>query len=392
VAVLYDIYRYPFRINDSSTSSTYRDTPLTLQAGKYALLGVLALILLVYAIRNRSDLARPRRVDLLLVALGSYAFIRACIAGLSNHSTASLHVVLPLVCGVPFAVAAACWVAAVPGRAATFVRAAVAFGGAVVALHALANIAEIGAWITTGRLPALAKHHGLVRFGGVWDDPNGCAAFSALVVTAILGGALQAGRRLTAIVLAAALFNIVVAWSFSGWLVLLVGLVGVGVPKFGWRRVGGALVLLAATAALFLGLAAAAGTSVSAAASSKLTSASERLQPAYHYAVPNTGTGWLIGLNNPPHLEDAFGSWLSATGAVGFALLVAWLIDLIWTISRGQRYWLLIAAVGFLAASVFVPLFLVFPVGFLVLLLVSGASSEAPQEIAARSPASAEAS
>lgn len=371
VAALYDSYRYPLRINNATTSPTYRNTPLDLQAGKYVVLAVLALILLGYVIRNRRIFAGPRSIEIALGALCGYAFVRACIASLSSHSLASLEVVLPFVCGAPFVLVATLWIIAAPGRAASFIRGAARFGGGVVLLHAIVNTAEIGAWATTGRLPALAYAHGLVRFGGLWDDPNGTAAFSALVATAVLGGALGVRRRVAAIVLTAALLNLIVAWSFSGWLLFLIGLIGVGVPRFGWRRVSGALALLGAAVALVVGLAAVSGTNIHAAAATKFDSAAQRLHLSHHFAGAGSAVGWLVGMNHPHRFEDAFGTWLSTTGVVGLALFVVWLVAALWSVARCKRYWLLVGGVGFVVASAFVPLFLVFPVGLFFLIAVS---------------------
>ena len=378
VAVLYDVYRYPFRINDTSTSPTYRSTPLALQAGKYAILGVLAVVLLVVAARNRRELARLRGVELLLLCLGSYALLRAGVATASAHSTSSLRTILPFVCGIPFALAGASWILARPGRSTSFIRATAVFGCAVIVLHAAVNVVEMALWGATGRLPALGYSHGLVRFGGIWDDPNSTAVFSALLITAVLGGVLAGRRRLAAVAVVAALFNLVVAWSFSGWLVFVIGMVGVGVPRLGWRRVAGGLALLAVAVAAVVGLAALAGTNVGSAASTKLSSARTRLGLDHHFVHLHGVGSWLAGASQPPRVEDAFGTWLSATGAVGVVLLVAWLFVALRSTLAGGLVWLVVGGVAFLVASVFVPLFLVFPISFFfVVLLAAGAGSRA---------------
>jgi hypothetical protein len=385
VAVLYDGYRYPLRINDSATSSTYRSTPLSLQAGKYAILGALALALIVVAIRNRRDLARLTRADLILLSLGSFALLRALAASVSTHSTLSVRTILPLVCGIPFALAGASWVHARAGRGAAFVRAAATFGAAVVLLHAATNVVEMGLWAAIGRLPALAYSHGLVRFGGVWDDPNSTAVFSALLITAVLGGALAGRRRLATVAVAAALFNLVVAWSFSGWLVFVVGVIGVGVPRLGWRKVVTGLAALAVAVAAIIGLAAVTGTDVGSAASTKLKSARSRLGLDHHLVHAHGVGSWLVGAARAPRVEDAFGTWLSATGVVGVVLLLVWLVVMLrWAVAWGP-VWIFVGSLGLLAASLFVPLFLVFPVGFFfVILLAAGVNLPASDVAAGR--------
>lgn len=379
VAVLYDAYRYPLRINDSSTSPTYRNTPLALQAGKYAILAVLAVVLLGVVLRQRRELARVRRGDLLLFGLGAYAVLRAGLGEVSTHSTASLHVVLPFASGIPFAVAGASWVLAKPGRSTAFVRAAALFGGAVVVLHSLVNLVEIGLWAANGRLPALAYSHGLVRFGGIWDDPNGTAAFSAFVAIAVLGGALRLPRRLVVLVLGAALFNLVVAWSFSGWLVFLIGMIGVGVPRLGWRRIAAGLTVLVAIVAAIVGLAAVTGTSVGSAAQTKLSSARQRLRLDDHLVHAHSAGAWLLGAAHPSRLEDAFGTWLSAMGLIGLMLLVVWIVWALRSVAATRRLWLLVGSLGLLVSSFFVPLFLVFPIGFFFVLVLGPGSARRPQ-------------
>jgi hypothetical protein len=374
VAVFYEAYRYPLRINDSATSPTYRNTPLAYQAGKYAILGALAIALLVVVVRNRRDLGRLGGGDLLLLVLGSYALLRGGIATAQTHSQTSLRTILPFVCGVPFALAGASWVHARAGRSTSFVRAAVLFGGAVVVLHAAVNLVEMALWATTGRLPALGYSHGLVRFGGIWDDPNSTAVFSALFITAALGGALVVRRRLALVALAAALLNLVVAWSFSGWLVFVIGMVGVGVPRVGWKKVAAGLALLAIAIAGIVGLAALTGTSIGSATSTKLSSARSRLGLDHHLVHLHGAIDWVAGAAAPPRVEDAFGTWLSATGVIGLALLVAWLVVALRSAAGPDRTWLVVASLGLLAASLFVPLFLIFPIGFLFVILLAAAA------------------
>jgi hypothetical protein len=383
VAVFYDAYRYPLRINDTATSSTYHNTPLSLQAGKYAILGALTLVLLVVVVRSRRELGRLSGADALLLALGSFVLLRAGAATVTTHASTSVRTILPFLCGIPFALAGASWVHAKAGRSAAFVRAAVVFGCAVVLLHAATNVVEMGLWATTGRLPALAYSHGLVRFGGVWDDPNGTAAFSALLITAVLGGALAGRRRLATVAVAAALFNLVVAWSFSGWLVFVVGVIGVGVPRLGWRKVVTGLAALAVAVAAIIGLAAVTGTDVGSAASTKLKSARSRLGLDHHLVHAHGIGSWLVGAARAPRVEDAFGTWLSATGVVGVVLLLAWLVVMLRSAVAWGPVWIFVGSLGLLAASLFVPLFLVFPVGFFFVILLAGGVNLPASDVAA---------
>jgi hypothetical protein len=164
----------------------------------------------------------------------------------------------------------------------------------------------------------------------------------------------------------------VVAWSFSGWLVFVIGVVGVGVPRVGWRRVAVGLTALALAMAAVVGLAVLTGTSIGSAASTKLSSARSRLGLDHHLVHVHGVVAWLAGTAQPARVEDAFGTWLSATGVIGLVFLIAWLVVALRSVVAAGRLWLLVASLGLLAASLFVPLFLIFPVSLLFVILLEG--------------------
>jgi hypothetical protein len=83
-------------------------------------------------------------------------------------------------------------------------------------------------------------------------------------------------------------------------------------------------------------------------------------------------------------VEDAFGTWLAAAGVIGLVLLAAWLVMALRSVAAGHRLWLLVGSLGLLVSSLFVPLFLVFPIGFFFVVILGAGScppvSAAPLE------------
>ena len=204
LCLVYESYRYPFRINSTLTPG-YSNTPLALQAGKYVLLATICIALLLGA---RHPLQLP---DVLLVLAAGWIGARSVAAVAASHETESFDVAAPFVFGAFVAVLLP---ALRVGRLAYLVAVA------AVVVHASANVVEINLWAFTGRLPGLSfAGDELKRFGGLWDDPNSVAVFSALVIVFLV-----ARRTHTWWLIALAAFNILVSISYSGIAALVVGL------------------------------------------------------------------------------------------------------------------------------------------------------------------------
>jgi hypothetical protein len=58
---------------------------------------------------------------------------------------------------------------------------------------------------------------------------------------------------------------------------------------------------------------------------------------------------------------------------IGLLLLLLWLVIALRSAAAADRLWLLVGALGLLVASLFVPLLLVFPVGFFLVVTLGAA-------------------
>jgi hypothetical protein len=166
VCLYYPIYRYPLQIGDEIVSAGYRDTPLLLQAGKYALIGALTALLLCCALLRRVRLPNlPVLACILYVGLIPLLF-------------------LPVTAHPPTIESGVFWLAgavllACPIDSSFAVRALRFFAWFALAFVAL----QVALFITVGRLPAVSIDDSIaIRFGGPWDDPNGFAIALALLI------------------------------------------------------------------------------------------------------------------------------------------------------------------------------------------------------------------
>ena len=384
---LYDIYRYPLRINARITSPTYADTPLALSIGKYA---AIALVTLAAARRapagwRRVAVASPRQralaaLTLWLLAIGVYHSLRA-------GGVAPFRSIAPVLCVLPLALL----LDGTPGgdRGAGLGRLWRRLAASLVLLHTCFNLAEIALWLTTGRLPALGYSGSLVRFGGVWDDPNSCAAFSSLFLVYCAARPRRFGRGELRVLVVCAALNLVVAWSFSAVIILLAGLLGVGLQ--GVRRKG----LLLAGAALAAGLTLATlplfsdasarlpviGGTVQQKLSGSIRSRQTALSHGAYFAdLPSNPGAWLIGRDAAQPNEAAPVWWVSASGLIGAALAALWVALCARAVWRTpQRDWALPAGGALLLGSLFVPYVVTFPLGaFFFLGLAALAAYAAP--------------
>lgn len=169
VMLLYNWYRYPFQISDSGTSQGYKDTPVALSLGKYLLLVLLLPGFLVSASKRAKvghlTGAHPRTQLFFSAALIYLAGVPLVFCA-ANNSTQLLDTTV-------------CWsfgflilnFGPEPDRGtAAFAKAMKAFG----LFSVLFFYFEVFLFVVFDRLPALSYAHSvIVRFGGIWDDPNG---------------------------------------------------------------------------------------------------------------------------------------------------------------------------------------------------------------------------
>jgi hypothetical protein len=171
IGLLYDSYRYPLRINSTGTSPTYADTPAWLSAGKYVLIaGVATLFVAGVRLAHKAlELYKPF-YGLMYV----YLCVAPVLYGLLIKSMETVE------SGFFFAIPTLVHLAAQRKvKATVFSR----FFVAAALLAIVTDTLQVTAFLTWGRLPALAFEHSfLVRFGGYWDDPNGFGVFLAFLL------------------------------------------------------------------------------------------------------------------------------------------------------------------------------------------------------------------
>lgn len=177
LALYYLAYRYPLQVNNALTSPTYSDTPLLLQVGKYLIFfAVLIVALLGRLARKDISLGRSALAKTLLYG---YPAAQALVAFLFTGNLWLLQTgvfflaVPPLVCS---------------RDKVLDTRKICSFLEWFVYFALVAELLQLAFFFALGRLPALAYFDSFsVRFGSVWDDPNGFAFVICLLVPFVLG-------------------------------------------------------------------------------------------------------------------------------------------------------------------------------------------------------------
>lgn len=325
VGFYYLAYRYPLRINDAGTSSTYTDTPLVLQVGKYALLAGLALLVCVLAVwfwRRQLNSWAPTWVPFLGVGLLALIPLAKGIFFQSNNLL-ELGFVFALM--VPLAVLSVRWAI----NTATLSLTIRVFTLVAVSV----NVVQIALFFTTGRLPALGYENSTsVRFGSVFDDPNGFAilipllipvvllwtriGFWRFVVIALLGISLILTQSFTGVAGAAASLCIgFVLLNWGKWKRLLIFVLTVGL-------IGAAAVIVLLNSATFL--------KVVETKAGSMEAHSGSLDVLFDLSVPT-----VLGLGQP--LGGVESSYVSLVANLGLFYTVVYTALGIWAICRYYR-------------------------------------------------------
>ena len=177
---IYYWYRYALQMNSVGTSSTYDNTPMGFQIGKY-LIGLVCFVasLLGLLVARRKLERRTAMICTYLFLFSTAAFGVTVIKALYVHGSqeegavtflVKAGYILPIVAGSLFFL-----------NSDDFLRKFARWGIVIpMVYHLIYSAIQIGLWLKTGRLPALAYRDQLVRFGGGWDDPNGFGMFLVL--------------------------------------------------------------------------------------------------------------------------------------------------------------------------------------------------------------------
>jgi len=386
-SAVYDVYRYPFRINAAATSPTYRDTPALLSAGKYAVLAVLCAYLISRVRADRRALLPANRRQALLLLLIVWLEGALLLHSVVTRSSRPFARLAPVAFVLPLAY--------LVGQPALLLRSQaralvpwLQTGALLLAVaNAAVDLAELLLFHLVGRLPALGYAGSLTRFGGIWDDPNSAGTFGALVLVYLAVGHHALQRRTAAAVAGCAAITMLLSWSFSAAVVLATGLVVACFAQFGRRpRLG----LLALAVVVLL----VAGTVTLVADASSVPLLGRDLQVKLAGSVrsrqddlarggyladhPQTPWEWLGGRHEPRPNEAAAMQWLNAAGLAGLALFVVW-IGWATLALRSAGYWprTIAIVVAIWAGSLFVPYLNIFPISvffFVGLALAGGAA------------------
>jgi hypothetical protein len=209
IAFYYLSYRYPLRINSSTTSPTYSDTPGWLQVGKYFLIGIV-LAATAMGVTTR-QLSRPKRTGASytltgygLILISVFALVKGSLFGSTDMIVVGL-VILP---GAFLTSMASRWKLD-SVRLANYVL-------LYAVISVIAEAIQVLLFRTQGRLPALAYGNSTsIRFGSVLDDPNGFAILVALLLPVVWVTCARSWPR--RLVLSASLvIALVLSQSFTG--------------------------------------------------------------------------------------------------------------------------------------------------------------------------------
>ena len=231
---IYYGYRYIFKYDSTGTSPTYANTPFAFKAAKYAI----AIIFLFFSFmvlayhRGRARVIKQQDLFFLVWVSGFVSYCAALgITFLQGPHALDRDLVFrgffffPLLAILPFHFRS--W-----KSLEKYFSLILKFG---CAYNVIYSVIQIAAYKLYGRLPALGYPHGLVRFGGGWDDPNAFAAFLVLPILFLVSDAFSAGmRRFVEIVVFLTLLALTVSLSGIGALLLAIGIYAVIRRKWSW--------------------------------------------------------------------------------------------------------------------------------------------------------------
>jgi hypothetical protein len=232
ISTAYLSYRYPLQINSSTTSQVYSDTPLSLQAGKFALIFLTCCISAPFLFWKRFN-----RLQASIVILAGMVFSFPLFKLLGGFESRYLEVSFwPL----------AALVLVIPIKSIDL-QSIDKYLKVIFFFAIISDVVEVSLFLLFGRLPALGWSGGLsVRFGGFLDDPNGFAVILfllmgwsfyrfrgktrfftqfALVICLLLTQSLTAIGFLGALILVAMIWRLIkkprfILWILSGSAVL----------------------------------------------------------------------------------------------------------------------------------------------------------------------------
>ncbi|MGO4496266.1 hypothetical protein AB4114_10155 [Paenibacillus sp. 2RAB27] len=169
--MFYTSYRYPFMINDSTTSPYYSDTPKWLAVGKYLFFGFLLLYVISYKLLNKQELIIYRPLYLL-----SYMTLSVVpmFYGLMIKDFMLVET------GVFFLIPAGLHLFSSNYFSYQKLNKIIVF---IIYIAIASEVIQLLLFLLFNRLPALAYDNSIsVRFGSFLDDPNGFGVLLAFFI------------------------------------------------------------------------------------------------------------------------------------------------------------------------------------------------------------------
>lgn len=237
---IYYFHRYVFRYSDPGTSPTYAPTPFIWQFGKYALLGLATAILFANVTSRRKPRIQHRGLNSFLftmtIVCAVFTLVEVMLVGPSVGSTLiELWWFWPTLLLLPHIY-----------RDAIPLERVLNVIGILALYNILFSAWQLFNYHHSGRLPALAYPHGLIRFGGGLDDPNGFGIWVILPLLLLAAGWPRYMTRRARLILAIVLLYLLVRTvSYSAGIAFLMGfLLFVVITRQFNRAVAGLVVLI----------------------------------------------------------------------------------------------------------------------------------------------------
>ncbi len=171
VVLLYNFHRYIFMYNDSGTSPTYSDTPTVWKVAKYGIIGA---ILIVLYLQSKFYWYKGFTINVLYIFLFWTLCINLIWAGNGVPNTWDLTYLAWFIILVPIIYLSE----DIKYQLSTFFE---RYFEIITIVTILSDVYVIGNFYLTGRLTALAYGEEYIRFGGLWDDPNGYGLFCSFL-------------------------------------------------------------------------------------------------------------------------------------------------------------------------------------------------------------------
>lgn len=166
LAFYYLTYRYPFQINSSTTSPTYRDTPTLLLYLKYIIFFIVIYSSYIIAMKCLIS-KRFSKNQIFEIFIYFYLCIIPIIFSVITKSTFVIQT------GIFFSAMLLVYLYEFTNTAIIYIENITKY---FLITSIIAEIIQIYMFFEFNRLPALAYYNSIsVRFGSLWDDPNGFA-------------------------------------------------------------------------------------------------------------------------------------------------------------------------------------------------------------------------